>query len=243
MTKLEDWFSLSTVTSKVLYKHLDKLFAIKWIKSSTEILNLLSSINRCLKGLHACGKETEGWSTILAYLVSEQLDETTYLDFQKFLTTNTSFSKWRSLKKFLENRVLITKHSSDSDNMKLDIDTTANHSTTLTVAVNSDNLKLKWKCCVCSQYHLLIDYKTFKSETPIKRAFYSRLNGHAVIVSNRIIVKTSVNDQLRVNVVGNLIILYCDLKIIQLPVMLILYRLTLRLRLPSIQRWLLPACL
>lgn len=105
-------------TKAIIRKHLDRLFAIKRIKSSSEISNLLAIGNRCLKGRKACNEYPGNWSTILFYMISEKLDEMTFIEFEKSITTITRFPSWATLRTFLEHRSYITKRVFDSEKPK-----------------------------------------------------------------------------------------------------------------------------
>ncbi|XP_065203469.1 uncharacterized protein LOC135833627 [Planococcus citri] len=167
---------------KITRKHFDQLFSIRRIKNSDEISTLLAHVNRALKGLKACGEDPDNWGPVLCYLVSEKLDETTYTEFEKTLTTNTKFPSWKSLKSFLENRASITRRPSDIVKAAQRSNASQSKRTSLTTAVSdetkskspqsdshtADN-KMRRKCACCEKQHLLIDCETFKSKSPKER--------------------------------------------------------------------------
>ncbi|XP_065219764.1 uncharacterized protein LOC135845228 [Planococcus citri] len=163
-------------------RHFDQLFSINRIKSTSEIPMLLSNVNRALKGLRACGEDTENWGPILSYIVSEKLDNVTYEDFEKSLTTNTKFPRWSVLKSFLENRASVTKRSSDLTKQTKRNDTPPSSSgkrSTLTAVSNNETRSgpsgtpqsspPKPACSCCDKLHLLIDCNLFRDKTPKQR--------------------------------------------------------------------------
>ncbi|XP_065204048.1 uncharacterized protein LOC135834139 [Planococcus citri] len=163
-------------------RHFDQLFSINRIKSTSEIPMLLSNVNRALKGLRACGEDTENWGPILSYIVSEKLDNVTYEDFEKSLTTNTKFPRWSVLKTFLENRASVTKRSSDLTKQTKRNDTPPSSSgkrSTLTAVSNNETRSgpsgtpqsspPKPACSCCDKLHLLIDCNVFRDKTPKQR--------------------------------------------------------------------------
>lgn len=154
-----------------------------------------------MKGLKACGEDVDNWCTILSYLISEKLDETTFLDFKKTLTINTKFLPFKKLLSFLESRSSIVKRSGDSKpftsksktetaKRTVALNTTKsepksiNHSTDVSSsATTNPNFTprsgyTKPKCVVYSQFHLLIDYDVFKTQTPKRR--YDSLKSKAI---------------------------------------------------------------
>lgn len=65
---------------------------------------MLDSATASLRGLKGCGEQPDLWSTILSFLISSKLDNTTRRDFENSIDDKKTYPSFKELCKFLETR-------------------------------------------------------------------------------------------------------------------------------------------
>lgn len=180
---------------RMVHSHLADLFSVASMRSvsSTEVKRILSEVVTTVKFLRVLGRNTEGWSDILVFILTSKMDHKTRRDWERQLGKTTQSPSFERVKTFLEGQapmlesvevmskmdkqlLIATQDQVAKKHAQVKPKVNAVHATQ--VKSNGKVATLERKCALCSQSHSIGRCEIF-----IKKSINDR---RSVVVSKRL---------------------------------------------------------